>query len=463
MSELEKRIYELGQQVKNRTMTWKEASNQLFREFGEKVSADALRKRYDRVEGIVERHQLSVKSEELGDMPEQVLPEKIEYYKDKTVVEKVIELTEEEKQDQYAVLDKLGWNSENWEVGKFGLSNWQQHTRSEGTKNLYSVKMEIKPRNVLTPEQQIDAIKEVLEEMQFDKYEFEPTPMIDGLNEDVFTSLPITDFHWNAYIDELSAGVKWNRRISKGLYEDLIEQTIVDQQSVNAHKLVFPIGNDFLNIDGSTYATTRGTQQVSDGSFKEGYKGAMEMHIKAINTFKEHYNEIELMMVESNHSQDSDFTMYLALKQLYENEPKVVARDNYEPTQVVRWGKTMVVYNHGDTRLAKNCGTLAHMFSKDYGQTDHRYLVLGHIHNGKEHWEDSGFNVHSLPTLFPSNEWAKKNGFVSSQRKQVIQHYHKEFGLIRSDSYTAERLKKNARIRRRELREQKKLIKTKKD
>jgi hypothetical protein len=138
----------------------------------------------------------------------------------------------------------MGYDPKNWSVEKLEFSSWQQHTKEQTTKQLYAIKVRLKPKKYEpTKEEYVQAIKELLKE------EVKPLvspkqPKIVGLNKELMMFLPPVELHYGKVAwEEISQ--EYNSEIAEERFIKIHEDLILEQRYRKCNKLYYPIGNDF--------------------------------------------------------------------------------------------------------------------------------------------------------------------------------------------------------------------------
>jgi len=89
-------------------------------------------------------------------------------------------------------------------------------------------------------------------------------------------ALPIADFHLNLLSDKLSTGNDYNMEIAEELFFHVINDVIDRVGNKSYEKVLFVVGNDFVNADNLSGTTTHGTPQDNSGSWfkssRESYR-----------------------------------------------------------------------------------------------------------------------------------------------------------------------------------------------
>lgn len=408
-------IRELGQKVKSQQMTWREASNIFNEKTGLNISGEAMRKRYANLKN-------SFKSETTTNEYETM-------YGDGSIeAQKIVNLPKEKKESPDLVLKELGYNPNEWEIVFMTFSNWQQHTKEQTTKQLYAVKFKIKPKlKELDPNKMLEIIDKLFNK-NIKPINFPKKPINKTLDEDSVMVLGAVELHLGKEAREFDVGENYNVDIAVDRYETIVKVICEEQEYRKAHKLVYGIGNDFLNVDTPSNTTTKGTQQLGGISSYELFDIGLKLQLESLLTLREHFNEIEVVLVKGNHSNQLEYALFRALQQRFIKDNVVRFRDDYKEIQAIEMGNTSIFMTHGDSNYKRIVESMSKEFYKIYGNTENRYILLGHLHHKQKIDELNGFTVFRLSSPSGIDRWHYKERYLS-QAGQEIFTFSKETGL----------------------------------
>ncbi len=412
-------IRKLGEKVKSQEATWREVAKEVNQAFDSDLSSNAVKKRYYRIMKA-EKH------------PKPVNVNQGEYetlYGDGTVeAQKIVNLSPEEKASPDLVLKKLGYDPNEWELAMMSFSNWQQHTREQDTKELYAVKFRIKPRDKqLNPEDMLKIVDKVfskkIKPIKLPKKEIDKE-----LNKDSVTVLGAVELHLGKEAREFDVGENYNVDIAIERYETIINVLCEEQEYRKSNKLVYGIGNDFINIDTPANTTTKGTFQYGGISSYELFDIGLQLQLQSLLTLREQYNEVEVVLVKGNHANQLEYALFRALQQRFINDDVIKFKDDYKDIQAIKMGNTSVFMAHGDSNYKRIVESMSKEFYQIYGDTEFRYILLGHLHHKQKIDELNGFTVFRLSSPSGIDRWHYKERYIS-QAGQEIFTFSKDTGL----------------------------------
>lgn len=186
-------------------------------------------------------------------------------------------------------------------------------------------------------------------------------------------------------------------------------------RAFDVEQVVFAIGNDALNTDGSRRSTTHGTMMDGLGRWQEDYRRAFKMYVSAILQMLA-YAPVKVMVVPGNHDQDSVFYMGDQLESAFAGNPDVSVDTGLDPRKYYSWKEILIGFTHGkDEKIGDLPMLMAVEAEKAWALAYVREWMTGHKHT-KEVMETKGVRTRIINSLSPSDEWHKKKGFIGNLR-----------------------------------------------
>jgi hypothetical protein len=411
---MEETVKKYGRQVKfDQNITWEEASKLFNAETGLKLSGDALRKRYSRID--------------IDEIPA------TEYHKvsgDGTIeAQKIVNLSTKEKDNPNAVLSALGYNPSEWQLDYMLFSNWQQHTKEKTTKNLYAVKFKIKPKvKEIDPLEVITEINKMFSN-EIKPMKLQPSKMNKTLDKDKMMECPAIELHLGKLAWSGDTGQDYDQHIAKARFKEII-QTIIDKQSISKCGTLFiTIGSDFFNSDTVQNTTTKGTIQQNDVRWKKMFLVGVQLYVEAFALLKEHFNKIDVQLCQGNHDNMSAFYLYIALKNALNSDKTINFSDNIKETQCYQFGQCVIFTNHGDVNLNRLIKSITAEFYQEWGQSLYRELHLGHLHKEVMVDDNSGMITRRIGSPSGTDEWHYHERFIGAIQKHQLFIWEANTGL----------------------------------
>lgn len=419
---IDDRILELGRKVKNGEITWNQMADILYQEFGERLSKDAVRKRY------------SVRARKVPvDMMNNTKIESSEEYETSYgngVIEaqKIVEYNKEVFGDKKKMLEYLGYSPDEWEFVFLTTSVWNQHTKEQMTKHLYAVKFKIRPLvNTLTMDKALECAKEVFSK-GIEPYEFEYKEEKE-LNKNRLMEIPAIELHLGKYAEEEEVGSSYSTEIAKKRFHVIMNEILKTQMSEKCDRCVLMIGNDFFNSDTMNNTTTKGTPQYNDIRWQKLFMTGLELYKEMLFMLREEFNNIDVRLCSGNHDTMSSFYLYIALSSFFAKDDVIKFSDNYRQYQCYTFGDNAIFFGHGDCNQKRLLQTIPGEFYKEWGASKYRELHLGHLHSELTVDENSGMITRRIGSPTGVDAWHYGERFVGAIQKHQLFIWDKKEGL----------------------------------
>lgn len=403
-------LEKLGQKVAERKITWQQAADIFKDETGEEVSKGALRKRYSRLKKKSKKSKMVVENGLIN-------------------IDEVIELTPAERLDKQKVLAKIVPDPENWDLTDYRISNWQQHTKEQKTKQLYAVKVQLKPKveKGIDLEEAVEVAKEVF------KKEIKPLNIKKvepkGLDENKMIEFPGVELHLGKLAWEGDTGENYDHKIATTRFYKIVEELLLLQKQEKADTCFMTIGNDFFNTDTIDNATTKGTLQQNDLRWKKMFIIGLELYKTAIEYIRKEFKNVDIKLQAGNHDKMSAFYLYMALKQSYEKDDSVNFSEDLKDTQCYLWGDCAIFTNHGEGNLKRLQKSIAAEFWQEWGQSKFRELHLQHLHKEIVVDDESGLITRRTGSPSGTDAWHYEQRYIGATQKHQLYVWDKENGL----------------------------------
>lgn len=210
-------------------------------------------------------------------------------------------------------------------------------------------------------------------------------------------------------------------------------------------KVVLVLGGDILHADNRSNKTEKSGNMLDvDTRYQRVVEYAISAVTEGVDIAGTVAPEVHIVVTPGNHDWHSCVWLARVLQAYYSRSKKVTVELQQAPRKSMVWGNNLMVWTHGDgVRPAKWPMIIASEFAKEWGQTKHRYLMMGHFHHKKTIApvvvnEQPGIHVEYLAALCPTDAWHAEAGYVGTQRGANGFEYHKKAGRISRFDYNSE-------------------------
>ena len=175
------------------------------------------------------------------------------------------------------LVDTVGVNLDFWDVKSFRASTWQDFNGD--TK--YAVRASFDQSKGARDKVREEFIRDVIKHAP--KYKPVKYPKAKS-KEKVAYEVNLPDLHLGKLSWGKEVGHKYDVNIAKDIYVQTVDRLLAYSQNFHIDKIIFPIGNDLLNSEGLTSATTKGTPQQDDVRWQRSFTMCREMLVEVIDT-----------------------------------------------------------------------------------------------------------------------------------------------------------------------------------
>jgi hypothetical protein len=314
-----------------------------------------------------------------------------------------------------------------WELEKSIVNKWEIGSKVQNqilSKELYQVKIWLKKKK-----QDIKILKEELIEglrslAPYSKLELTKKEL---KQKSKLLCISLPDLHFGkTVVDNLELSV--TQKVVKA-----IAKLIQLSSHNNIDRIVFPVGNDLLNVDNMMYTTTRGTHQFQNENIKSAYINARVTMCGVINYLKT-IAKVDLIIVTGNHDSLTAFTLGDALESYYYNDKNVTINNTISTRKYYTYGENLIGFTHGDKEKHSDLPLImAQEVPKKWAESKTREWHLGHFHREKTIKYVSidsaiGVKIRILPSLSGTDDWHYEKGYISNPEAQAL-IYDKEEGF----------------------------------
>lgn len=166
----------------------------------------------------------------------------------------------------------------------------------------------------------------------------------------------------------------------------------------------------------------------------------MRMVRRAIEIVALKHPQVHIVVSQGNHDETGMLWLTSALEMMYGHDDRVTVDTSPDVFKMFRHGDTVLFFHHGHkVRFASIEPVMISRFRRDYGETNHAYAHVGHLHHQKI-VESNCMVVEQHRTLAAKDAYAARGGWFSGRSANVIT-YHKQYGEVSRQSISPEMLK----------------------
>ena len=232
-------------------------------------------------------------------------------------------------------------------------------------------------------------------------------------------SLP--DIHYGKITDE-----------PMNIIEEHYIQAIIDlhkkADGLEIDRFLLPVGNDGLNSEGMSRATTKGTPQQDSMRWRESFRGYWHLVSKAIDYLAQ-FAPVDVIVVQGNHDFERMFYAGEVLDAIYKNNKNVTVDNSLDARKYYEYGINMIMFTHGDKEKTQELPLLiATEQPAMWSRAKVREVHCGHRHKEMLN-EYMGTKVRFIPSICGNDLWHKTQGYVGTLRCGQAYIWNKNRGL----------------------------------
>jgi len=275
-----------------------------------------------------------------------------------------------------------------------------------------------------------DAVASLTEPLR-DVHVPRPYEYADAVETDTLCVYPMGDPHIGMYAWVDECGHDFDCDIAE---DNLMRAVLrlVDQQPFTTEALLVNLG-DFFHTDTLSNTTRRsGAHLDVDSRWPRVLRVGIRIMVFTIEALLEKHRTVRVINEIGNHDDQSSIMLGLCIAAYFKDNSRVVVDTSPMNFHWHRFGRNLFGVTHGDgAKLTALPGIMATDRPKDWGETDYRHWLVGHVHHDQRLVlkEYPGVTVETFRTLAPKDEWHTKSGYRSLQDMKCIR-YHRKYGEV---------------------------------
>ena len=201
-------------------------------------------------------------------------------------------------------------------------------------------------------------------------------------------------------------------------YMNTVKDLLSKAQGLNIEKILLPIGNDGMNSEGYSRATTKGTPQQDSAEWQETFVGYCNLMVRAIHYLAK-TAPVDVVVVQGNHDYERMFYAGEYLRAFFKNDERVDVDNNFESRKYYKYGVNLIMFTHGDKeKPAEMPLIMATEQPMLFAETKFREVHCGHKH--KEQVDEyRGIKVRFIPSICANDAWHKMMGYEAKRTGQA--------------------------------------------
>ena len=236
----------------------------------------------------------------------------------------------------------------------------------------------------------------------------------------ILYEISLPDIHYGKITDDSTNAV-----------EEYYMKAIMDlhrkADGLEIDRFLLPVGNDGLNSEGYSRATTKGTPQQDHLLWRQSFRGYWHLVMKSIDYLAQ-FAPVDVIVVQGNHDFERMFYAGEVLSALYSNNKNVTVDNDYKARKYYQYGVNMIMWCHGDKVKADKMALLMATEQPEmWSSSKFREAHCGHVHKEQVN-EYMGTKVRFIPSICGNDEWHKNHGYIGTIRAGQVHIWNKKRG-----------------------------------
>ena len=322
------------------------------------------------------------------------------------------------------ILETHGYDPLQWEFVSHQYKIWNAYSKKDGINDLYSSSIKVKPiqQNISK-----NSIEEVFKNLKIDGLKDLPLKEVKGKR---LLEIPIMDLHLGKLSWEDETGFNYDLDIAEALFKKHFNNILEKVKNISdIEKIIYPIGQDFYNIDNDKNTTNAGTSQDVDGRWQKIFKRGLELNIWAIRKLTElKSGQVFVYYVPGNHDKIFSYFLVNSLESYYSCSYAVKVDTSPKVRKYIHYGNNMICFTHGQESKKQIDKMIQAEEPKIWGETKYREIHVGHLHS-ESLIEYPGFKIRRIGSLTATDKWHYESGYIGALRSLQAFIWNKENGL----------------------------------
>jgi hypothetical protein len=203
---------------------------------------------------------------------------------------------------------------------------------------------------------------------------------------------------------------------------------------MSVSRILFPVGNDYFNVNDKKEETIHGTRQQEDTRWQKTFRKGHQLMVQQIDKLQT-IAPVDVLVIPGNHDEERAFYMGEVLSAWYRNCPNVTVDNRAVKRKYYAHGVNLIGLTHGYyEKPATLCNLMPLEVPQLWAASKYREFHLGDKHHKKDMItiteEFTGVVVRILRALSAASTWSFDKGYLGALRAGEGFLWHPSNGLI---------------------------------
>ncbi|MFW5891170.1 MAG: hypothetical protein ACOCUI_03030 [bacterium] len=339
--------------------------------------------------------------------------------------EKLLRMNKDQEKDPEYLLIAHGFSTDSWELVSARNNEWNVYSKQDGIQTLYSSKIVAKPKTKFSwDEKNAQKVFDSLKTNNNNKTNIYPKQYEKNGN---ILLLPIPDFHYGLYAENHCTGNDYNLEIAEKNYFYTLKDICSKVSNRKFEKVLFIVGNDFVNSDNLQGTTTKGTPQDNASFWYNIVEKSTQLIIDGIDMLA-NISPVDVEYVPSNHDLHTMFGIMQTISAWYRKDSNVKIGTSPMERKYYKFGKNLIGLSH-DIKIKNALKLFTTEAKKDWSNSNHMFWFLAHKHKAMIYDKQGYLEIMRLPTISGWSRWTNKNEYVQTEKKNQSFIINSELGI----------------------------------
>ncbi len=244
----------------------------------------------------------------------------------------------------------------------------------------------------------------------------------------LLTVYPMGDPHIGMYAWVEETGQDFDCDIAERDLQQAIDYLV--EKAPNSEEALIANLGDFFHSDTMDNQTRRSGNALDvDSRWSRVLRVGVRIMCYCIDRALQKHKRVTVINEIGNHDDQSSYTLSLILDAYYQNNKRVSIDLSPKPFHYYRFHSVMIGITHGHNTKHETLGPImATDRAQDWGETEHRYWYVGHIHHRRSQ-ELHGCMTESFRTMASKDAWHAAKGYRAGRDMMCIVH-HRDHGEV---------------------------------
>jgi hypothetical protein len=314
-----------------------------------------------------------------------------------------------------------------WDVERFTVNSWEVAMKMRAgedepdyvkTSPLWQVKVWLRRK---APKPFQDAAASLIERMKKHAPKYPKVARVKSKKPHLF-EVCLFDAHFGKLAWAMETGQNYDLRIAEKVYLHAVRDLLNKASHYEVEKFVFPIGQDFFQVNNQASTTARGTPQDCDGRLFKVFDAGCAAVIEAIR-YCAAIAPVEVPWVPGNHDPDTSWFMARYVDAWFHHCPEVTVDTRPTTRKFFTYGANGIMYTHGDEEAHRDLPAIMAAEERAlWGSTLYNEIHTGHFHKKKQvsfagaDTFGGGVVVRTIPSLSSADAFHYRKGWNRSPR-----------------------------------------------